>query len=290
MSPAEALSVLESAAGRRAAQRLVASWSTALLDYPTERVVRAVEEHMRRTGQPPTLAQVRASLGGAMNGIPWHELAERRRVERARLQEEFAADDVAPGWCQASLLVRGEIPWRDRQEEILSLRYRPQTREEAEAAERGAREWEAALARSEAAARAWDGVWNDFHDGLRREWREDSRAAEEARMGQVQRTGAYSRPRTAEEEALVKRVATVLRVWAHARGYGIRAIVARTGVRLGCVHGILSATREPTTVELRRIALALGTTMEEVLAADPRQLAADNLVPEGIVTGRSHGW
>lgn len=63
MSPAEARTVLEGAAGRRAAQRLVASWSTALRDYPAERVVRAVEEHMRRTGQPPTLAQVRASLG-----------------------------------------------------------------------------------------------------------------------------------------------------------------------------------------------------------------------------------
>lgn len=225
-----------------------------------------------------------------MTGFPLHELAERRRAERARLQQAFAAYEERRLAPPRGDVVRGEIPWRDRQEEILSLRYRPQTREEAEAAERAARQCEAALARSEAAARAWDGVWNDFFDGLRREWREGSRAAEEARMGQVQRTGAYSRPRTPEEEALVKRVAAVLRVWAHARGYGLRTVEERSGVGYGPLQGILSATREPTTVELRRIALALGTSMEEVLAADPRQLAADNLVPDGIVTGRSYGW
>jgi hypothetical protein len=74
-------------------------------------------------------------------------------------------------------VVTGQIPWRNRQEELLSLRYRPQTREEAEASERGAREWEAALARSEAAARIWGQVLDSVYDDLIHERRGSSRTA-----------------------------------------------------------------------------------------------------------------
>ena len=63
MSPQETRAVLDQAAGRRAAQRLAASWSAALREYNSAEVLRAVEAWVARTGQPPTLAQVRSALG-----------------------------------------------------------------------------------------------------------------------------------------------------------------------------------------------------------------------------------
>lgn len=106
----------------------------------------------------------------------------------------------------------------------------------------------------------------------------------------MSRATVFSRAHAPVERELVRRIAAVLRVQANARGFGYRDVERLSGVGYGPLQGILGGTREPTIVELRRIAVALGMTVEEVLATDPAKLAEENLVPHGVVTGRSHGW
>ena len=208
------------------------------------------------------------------------ELAERRKRENAsgRAWAEAAID--------ASVVRRGEgprpYPVAEWEEHRQSLRWRPQTEAEAIAEEKSRAEWAQALARSEADAQWWNRELDNIWHGIRAERRR--------RDEEMARATVFSRDHAPAERELVRRVAAVLRVQANARGLGYRDVERLSGVGYGPLQGILGGTREPTIVELRRIAVALGMTVEEVLAADPAKLAEENLVPHGVVTGRSHGW
>ena len=208
------------------------------------------------------------------------ELADRQQRENAKVRV-WAEAYLDARTCQR----RGVAPvnhvaeWEEHQQ---SLRWRPQTEAEAIAEEKSRTEWAQALARSEADAQWWNRELDNIWHGIRAERRR--------RDEEMARATVFSRDHAPGERELVRRVAAVLRVQANARGLGYRDVERLSGVGYGPLQGILGGTREPTIVELRRIAVALGMTVEEVLATDPAKLAEENLVPHGVVTGRSHGW
>ena len=104
------------------------------------------------------------------------------------------------------------------------------------------------------------------------------------------RQTVYTRQRTADEEQLVRRVAATIRVIAAARGMSLADVERATGLSHEVVVYVAGGIREPTLVEVHRIAQAMGSTVLEVVTADPERLAADNGVNRSVLEGRGYGW
>lgn len=102
---------------------------------------------------------------------------------------------------------------------------------------------------------------------------------------------AYARPTMSQgEKELLRRVAATIRVMIAARGMSLRDLGRASGLSHRIVVYVAGGQREPTIVELDRIARAVGSTVVELVTTDPERLAEENRVGRDVLEGRGYGW